>query len=111
MGGGVDIDRILSIELTTRPVRTHRRSAVRHPKNEPNALTSKIRPHRATLSVAITGTEWPSHPGSVGRPLRPESVRILDDELQSAAVGEIGAIWFRRPEGTAGFKYVGADQA
>lgn len=59
-------------------------------------------------ACTITGTEWLAHPGSVGRPLRAGSVRILDDDGRPAAAGEIGAIWFRRPEGSAAFRYVGA---
>lgn len=61
-------------------------------------------------ACTVTGAEWLKHQGSVGRPLRPGSIRILDDERQPVEPGTIGAIWFRRDQSRS-FQYIGADAA
>lgn len=65
----------------------------------------------AVGACTISGSEWLAHPGSVGRPLLPDSIRILDEDRQSVDHGVIGAVHFRRREGArAGFRYVGSSQ-
>jgi bile acid-coenzyme A ligase len=56
----------------------------------------------------ITGDEWLSHPGSVGRPVASE-LRILDPEGRELPAGEVGEI-FMKVAGSAGpiYEYLGA---
>jgi len=57
----------------------------------------------------ITGAEWLSHPGSVGRPTFGE-MTVLDAEGAPAGAGEIGEIYMRPPpELGARYRYVGAE--
>jgi bile acid-coenzyme A ligase len=56
----------------------------------------------------INGTDWLSHPGSVGRPVRDE-IKIVDDNGSPLPPGEVGEIFSRRPDGSgAGFSYIGS---
>ncbi|MDB5445556.1 MAG: AMP-dependent synthetase and ligase [Phenylobacterium sp.] len=57
----------------------------------------------------IRGDEWLAHPGSVGRPTR--EVKIIGEDGQACAVGEVGEIWFAPPaEGERQFQYIGAEK-
>ena len=42
----------------------------------------------------ITSQEWLEHPGSVGRPIPPFSVRVLDDDGNDVAAGVEGRLFF-----------------
>ena len=54
----------------------------------------------------ITGTEWLSHPGSVGRAVGGTRIQIRRDDGGTAKAGEIGQIWMHRGEQPA-YTYVG----
>ncbi len=60
-------------------------------------------------NTAITGKEWLDHRGSVGRPQAGAQVRILRDDGEIAAAGEIGEIYFLPAAGRgSGYHYIGA---
>ena len=42
----------------------------------------------------ITSAEWLEHPGSVGRPIPPFSVKVLDDDGNEVAAGTEGRLFF-----------------
>ena len=48
----------------------------------------------------LTGSEWLSHPGSVGRPLVGE-MQVLDPAGAPLPPGEVGEIWMREDRGSA----------
>jgi bile acid-coenzyme A ligase len=57
----------------------------------------------------LTGSEWLSHPGSVGRPVVGE-MQVLDPAGAPVPAGEIGEIWMRRGAGEpAPYRYLGAE--
>ena len=59
----------------------------------------------------LRGDEWLGHPGSVGRGLNTD-IRILDDDGQDLAPGEVGEIFLRQTsEEPSGYFYVGAPPA
>ncbi len=60
-------------------------------------------------TTVITGTEWLAHRGSVGKVTMGSQLRILDDQDQDCAPGEVGEIYFRPDAGreSAG-QYIGA---
>ncbi len=67
-----------------------------------------------TESVGVTwisGTEWLSHKGSVGKFIRGSRVRILDAEGRECAPGEVGEVYMM-PEGGPGstYHYIGAER-
>jgi bile acid-coenzyme A ligase len=45
--------------------------------------------------TAIRADEWMAHEGSVGRPMRDSEIRVLDDDGEVVAPGEIGEIHLR----------------
>ena len=51
--------------------------------------------------------EWLEHPGTVGRPFPMAEVKILDDQGQEVAAGEVGEVYMGLPNigGLAGFEY------
>jgi bile acid-coenzyme A ligase len=56
----------------------------------------------------LTGSEWLSHPGTVGRPVVGE-MQVLDPAGAPMPVGEIGEIWMRRGPGQPNpYRYLGA---
>jgi bile acid-coenzyme A ligase len=60
-------------------------------------------------STIITGTEWLTHRGSVGKPLTGQ-MKVLDAEGNTVPAGEIGEIYMRRFDGTAPtYRYIGAE--
>jgi bile acid-coenzyme A ligase len=56
--------------------------------------------------TALRGDEWLAHPGSVGRGFRDTEVRILDQQGQPVAAGELGEVYLRSPM-SAGYLYLG----
>ncbi|MFV3126698.1 AMP-binding protein [Niveispirillum sp. KHB5.9] len=59
--------------------------------------------------TVITGREWLSHKGSVGRPRPGCRMRILDEKGGECAVGEIGEIYFLPDTGRSStYEYIGA---
>ena len=58
--------------------------------------------------TVISGEEWLTHRGSVGRPVFGE-MQVLDREGRPLPPGEVGEIWMRRgPDAPASYRYVGA---
>ncbi|ONI81722.1 acid--CoA ligase [Actinosynnema sp. ALI-1.44] len=61
----------------------------------------------AQAGCLISGTEWLSHPGSVGRVARGE-LRLLDSDHNDVPVGEVGEVWMRpSPGDPATYRYLG----
>lgn len=59
--------------------------------------------------TVISGTEWLTHPGSVGKP-EDASVRILDEDFKDVPVGTDGEIFFLPPDGAGtSYHYIGAE--
>lgn len=60
--------------------------------------------------VTLTGQEWLSHPGSVGRVQAGAAIRILNEDGDDVAPGEVGEIYFR-PDGgkNSTYHYLGAE--
>lgn len=58
--------------------------------------------------TVISGEEWLTHRGSVGRPVLGE-MRVLDRDGRPVAPDEVGEIWMRRgPDAPAPYRYLGA---
>jgi bile acid-coenzyme A ligase len=55
-------------------------------------------------STIISGTDWLSHRGSVGRVREGYEIRILDEEGRSCPTDQVGEIYFR-PQGGPGSTY------
>jgi bile acid-coenzyme A ligase len=60
-------------------------------------------------ATLISGREWLTHRGSVGRPARGAEMKILDDDGHPCATGEVGEIYFRPDPARGDFHYLGAD--
>ncbi len=57
----------------------------------------------------LTGSEWLSHPGTVGRPVVGE-MQVLDPSGAPLPAGKIGEIWMRRGPGQPSpYRYLGAE--
>jgi bile acid-coenzyme A ligase len=57
----------------------------------------------------LTGSEWLSHPGSVGRPVVGE-LQVRDPAGAPLRPGEVGEIWMRRGPGVPNpYRYIGAE--
>jgi acyl-CoA synthetase (AMP-forming)/AMP-acid ligase II len=52
----------------------------------------------------ISSPDWLAHPGSVGKSML-GPIRILDDEANEVAPGEVGTVWFEPPANRPGFEY------
>ena len=67
-----------------------------------------------TEAIAVTfinGSEWLEHRGSVGKPVFGGEMKILSEAGEPAALGEVGEIYMRGPQGTAStYHYVGAQK-
>lgn len=60
-------------------------------------------------TTLITGREWLSHKGSVGRVMPGFQMRILDEQGQELPAGEIGGIYFLPDTGPGStYQYIGA---
>ena len=58
----------------------------------------------------IVGDEWLEHRGSVGRPMEGSRMRILGEEGEELAAGEVGEVFIMPDEGPGStYHYVGAD--
>jgi bile acid-coenzyme A ligase len=58
----------------------------------------------------ITGREWLSHKGSVGKPLPGSQMRVLDERGEEAKTREIGEIYFLPENGrNSTYEYIGAE--
>jgi bile acid-coenzyme A ligase len=65
-----------------------------------------------TAGTLISGTEWLSHPGSVGRPTHGRRIRILDAEGRECPPGTVGEVFMMPPGGQGStYRYVGAEAA
>jgi bile acid-coenzyme A ligase len=63
----------------------------------------------AQSATTISGTDWLTHRGSVGKPLLGEMI-ILDSEGKPAKSGEVGEVFMRRAAGTPPtYRYIGAE--
>ena len=63
----------------------------------------------AIASTFINGKDWLEHRGSVGKPIWGGQMKILNDDDEIAAPGEVGEIYMRGPEGAKPtYHYVGA---
>jgi bile acid-coenzyme A ligase len=59
--------------------------------------------------TVMTGSEWLSHPGTVGRPVVGE-MQVCDPTGVQLPPGEVGEIWMRRGPGEPNpYRYIGAD--
>ena len=61
------------------------------------------------LGCFVTGEEWLTRPGTVGRPLPVVAIEIFDDEGKSLAPGEVGTVYVRNLIG-GDFSYHGAPE-
>lgn len=57
--------------------------------------------------AVLRGDEWVAHPGTVGKPL--VECRILDEDGNELPLGEVGEIYFKRPDGPT-YRYIGAER-
>ena len=58
--------------------------------------------------AVLSGTEWLAHRGSVGRVVTGE-MKVLDDDGNECAPGEVGEVYMRRAQGSAPtYRYIGA---
>ncbi len=56
--------------------------------------------------TALTGSEWLTHEGSVGRGFRDTEIRILDEAQNPVPVGDFGDVYMRSPS-TGAYDYLG----
>ncbi len=61
----------------------------------------------AQTATIITGAEWLSHRGSVGR-AQPGTVMITGDDGNPLPAGEMGEVWLRSVRDTPTYRYLGA---
>jgi long-chain acyl-CoA synthetase len=61
------------------------------------------------MATVISPAEWQKKPGSVGRPFPGVAIRILDDDGEEQATGEVGAIYISAFSGR-GFEYHNAPE-
>lgn len=59
--------------------------------------------------TVITGREWLAHKGSVGKPAPGSKMRLINDQGNDCATGEIGEIYFLPDKGrNSTYEYIGA---
>jgi bile acid-coenzyme A ligase len=56
--------------------------------------------------TALTGNEWLTHEGSVGRGFRDTEIRILDEAQNPVPIGDFGDVYMRSPS-TGAYDYLG----
>ncbi len=61
----------------------------------------------AQTATIISGPEWLTHRGSVGKVI-PGTVMITDDDGNEVSVGEMGEVWMRSLRETPTYRYLGA---
>lgn len=61
----------------------------------------------AQIATTISGPEWLSHRGSVGK-VAPGTVKITNEDGQELPAGEMGEVWMRSPRDTPTYRYLGA---
>ena len=59
-------------------------------------------------ATVITGTEWLTHRGSVGRPIHGE-ILICDVDGNEVPHGEFGEVWMRATREAPTYRYIGAE--
>jgi bile acid-coenzyme A ligase len=62
----------------------------------------------AQSATIITGTEWLTHKGSVGRPFTGE-ILVGDDVPNELSRGTVGEVWMRRTGNKPSYQYRGAE--
>jgi long-chain acyl-CoA synthetase len=60
------------------------------------------------VGTLVDSPTWLAHPGTVGRPMLPELVKVADDEGNAVAAGEVGLV-FLRTQAASRFDYYGDD--
>jgi long-chain acyl-CoA synthetase len=58
------------------------------------------------VGTLVDSATWLAHPGTVGRPMLPELVKVADDDGNQLAAGEIGLVFLRTQPSTK-FDYYG----
>jgi long-chain acyl-CoA synthetase len=58
------------------------------------------------VGTLVDSPTWLAHPGTVGRPMLPELVKVADDDGTALAVGEVGLVFLRTQTATR-FDYYG----
>jgi long-chain acyl-CoA synthetase len=58
------------------------------------------------LGTLVDSATWLAHPGTVGRPMVPDQVKVADHEGEALPPGEIGLVYLRSPAGIR-FDYYG----
>jgi long-chain acyl-CoA synthetase len=58
------------------------------------------------VGTMVDSPTWLAHPGTVGRPMLPELVKVADEEGTALAAGEVGLVFLRTQPGTR-FDYYG----
>jgi bile acid-coenzyme A ligase len=63
----------------------------------------------AQAATRISGSDWLTHPGSVGRAVLGE-IKVLDEAREELPAGEVGRLWLRRgADAPAAYFYLGAE--
>ncbi|HKE74427.1 MAG TPA: AMP-binding protein [Acidimicrobiales bacterium] len=62
----------------------------------------------AQVATVITGADWLTHRGSVGRPVSGQ-IMICDADGDQVPAGEVGEVWMRSGRDRATYRYVGAE--
>ena len=77
----------------------------------PEVMHEAFGPSERIGGTFITGTEWLAHPGSVGRPSAPGSIKILGERAEELPPGEMGEIFMLPPGGPGStYEYIGTGE-